>query len=154
MSVKSIPDGFHSITPYLVVKRATAAMDFYSQAFNAEKILELNTPDGDIAHAEMKIGDSYFMLAEEYPDMGFLSPESLGGSAVSLMIYCEDVDQLFTQAMAAGATEVRPVVDQFYGDRAGTLKDPYGHVWTIATHKEELSEQQLNERMEAYFTQS
>ncbi|WP_448555841.1 VOC family protein [Thalassotalea montiporae] len=151
MSVSAIPDGYHAITPYLVAKSAKAALAFYQQAFSAEHVLELNTPDGGIAHAELKIGDSHFMLADEHPEMGFISPETLGGAGVSLMIYHQDVDALFAQALAAGAKELRPVVDQFYGDRAGTLQDPYGHVWTVATHIEDVDEQELNERMKALF---
>lgn len=154
MTVNAIPQGFHSLTPYLVTIDAKSALDFYVNAFGAIKLLELNTPDGSVAHAEMKLGDSIFMVTDEYPDMGFLSPKTLGGAGVSLMIYTEDVDQMFAQAISAGAVEIRPVIDQFYGDRAGTLKDPYGHVWTIATHKEELSEHALNERMQAYFNQA
>jgi len=151
MSVNPIPDGFHSLTPYLVAKNAKDALSFYQQAFDAKIILALFAPDGNVAHAELKIGSSHFMLTEEYPDMGFLSPESLGGAGVSLMLYTEDVDAVFSQAIAAGSTELRPVMDQFYGDRAGTLKDPYGHVWTIGTHKEDLSEEELNTRMEEVF---
>ncbi|NMP32697.1 VOC family protein [Thalassotalea sp. M1531] len=154
MKVSAIPEGFHSITPYLVAKNAKQALVFYQQAFDATLVLVLSTPDDGIAHAEMKIGDSHFMLTDEYPDMGFLSPESLGGAGVSLMIYTEDVDKVFAQAKAVGAKELRPVVDQFYGDRAGTLQDPFGHVWTIATHIEDLSEQEINERMHDYFSEN
>lgn len=154
MTVKAIPDGFHSITPYLVAKGASAALGFYQRAFGAEKTLVLTTPDGSVAHAEMKIGNSFFMLTDEYPEMGFLSPETLGGSGVSLMIYTDNVDAYFANAISAGAVELRPVIDQFYGDRAGTLKDPYGHVWTNATHKEELTEKELVERMQTVINQS
>ena len=151
MSVSAIPDGYHTITPYLVAKNAKSALAFYQGAFNAELVLELNTPDGGVAHAELKIGDAHFMLADEHPEMGFISPETLGGAGVSLMIYDADVDKLFAQAIAAGGKELRPVVDQFYGDRAGTLQDPFGHVWTIATHIEDVDEQELNKRMKAFF---
>ena len=154
MAVKAIPDGFHSITPYLVAINAVDALTFYQKAFHAEQTMALHTPDGSVAHAEMKIGDSHFMLTEEYPDMGFLSPKTLGGAGVSLMIYTEDVDALFANAINAGAVELRPVVDQFYGDRAGTLQDPFGHVWTIATHKEDLTEDELMTRMQAYMAES
>ena len=154
MSVKPIPDGYHSVTPYLIAKNAKKALTFYQQAFHAEVTLILNTPDGGIAHAELKIGDSPVMLTDEYPDMGYLSPESLGGAGVSLMIYSENADELFLNALNCGATELRPVTKQFYGDRAGTLKDPFGHTWTIATHIEDLSEQELNQRMNEYFAQS
>ena len=153
MSVNPIPEGFHSLTPYLVAKNAKQALEFYQQAFNADVMLALFTPDGNVAHAELKIGSSNFMLTEEYPDMGFVSPETLGGAGISIMFYTEDVDAMFAQAMGAGCTELRPIVDQFYGDRAGTLRDPFGHVWTIGTHKEELTEQELNSRMEAMLKQ-
>ena len=151
MSVSTTPDGYHAITPYLVAKDAKAALAFYQKAFNAQPWLELNTPDGGVAHADMKIGDSHFMIADEQPEMGALSPESLGGAGVSLMIYCDDADALFAQAIAAGGKELRPVADQFYGDRAGTLQDPFGHVWTVATQIEVLDEQELNNRMKALF---
>ncbi|REL27315.1 VOC family protein [Thalassotalea euphylliae] len=151
MSVSTIPDGYHAITPYLVAKDAKAALAFYQSAFNAQPWLELNTPDGGVAHADMKIGNSHFMIADEQPEMGALSPETLGGAGVSLMIYCDDVDALFAQAIAAGGKELRAVADQFYGDRAGTLQDPFGHVWTVATQIEVLDEQELNSRMKAFF---
>ena len=151
MSVSTTPDGYHAITPYLVAKDAKAALAFYQKAFNAQPWLELNTPDGGVAHADMKIGNSHFMIADEQPEMGALSPESLGGAGVSLMIYCDDADALFAQAIAAGGKELRPVADQFYGDRAGTLQDPFGHVWTVATQIEVLDEQELNNRMKALF---
>lgn len=151
MTTNSIPDGFHSLTPYLVAKDAQSALVFYQKAFDAEVILKLETPDGGLAHAELRIGNSIFMLTEEYPDMGFHSPESLGGAGVSMMIYLDDVDSAFTQAISAGAEEMRPVIDQFYGDRAGTVKDPFGHVWTLATHIEDLSDEALEQRMAEYF---
>ena len=154
MTVKAIPDGYHSVTPYLIAKGANAAIDFYKAAFHAETTLVMNTPDGGVAHAELRIGNSPIMLADESPEMGFLSPETLGGAGVSLMIYTENVDQMFAIALEAGAQELRPVIDQFYGDRAGTLKDPFGHTWTIATHMEDLTEDQLNQRMQDYFNQS
>ncbi|WP_286266656.1 VOC family protein [Thalassotalea atypica] len=150
MSVSPIPQGFHSLTPYLVVKDAKSALTFYQQAFNAVTTLELNTPDGSVAHAEMKIGNSYLMITEEYPDMGFVGPETLGGAGVSLMLYTEDVDLLCNQAIDAGCELLRPVIDQFYGDRAGTVKDPYGHVWTIGTHTEDLTDEELSARMLDY----
>ncbi|WNC70168.1 VOC family protein [Thalassotalea nanhaiensis] len=153
MPVKAIPDGYHSITPYLIVKDGNAAVKFYQNAFSAEIILVLNTPDGGIAHAEIKIGDSHIMLAEEYMDMGFVSPETLGGAGVSLMLYLENVDQSFTKAINAGGIELKPVSDQFYGDRAGTLKDPFGHIWTLGTHKEDLSEDEIKQRMMAEFSE-
>jgi PhnB protein len=147
------PQGYHSITPYLALRDAKAAIDFYKRAFGAELVLKLDTPDGKIAHAEIRIGDSILMLSEENPDWGNLSPQSLGGSPVFLMIYVSDVDTAFPMAIAAGATEVRPVQDQFYGDRSGTLKDPYGYQWTLATHTEDLSQEEIERRMQAEFAQ-
>lgn len=147
------PAGYHSVTPYLALRDAKAAIDFYKRAFGAELVLKLDMPDGKIAHAEIRIGDSILMLSEENPDWGNLSPQSLGGSPVFLMIYVSDVDTAFPMAIAAGATEVRPVQDQFYGDRSGTLKDPYGYQWTLATHTEDLSQEEIERRMQAEFAQ-
>lgn len=147
MSVSPIPKGYHSVTPYLFVIGAETAIRFYKRAFNAKEILVLEGPDGRIAHAEIKVGDSYIMLSNEYKEMGQVSPQSLGGSGVNMMIYVKNVDQVFRQAIASGASELRPVSDQFYGDRAGTILDPYGHTWTIATHKEDLSESEIKKRM-------
>lgn len=147
MSVKPIPEGYHSITPYLVIKGAKEALSFYQEAFSAQVMLVLNMPDGNVAHAEMIIGNSPFMLSEECGEEGFDSPLTLGGSATSMMVYTEDVDTLFQQAVDVGCEIIRPVQDQFYGDRTGTLKDPFGHIWVLATHKEDLTEEQLNQRM-------
>lgn len=149
MSVTAKPEGYHSVTPYLIVTDGAAAIDFYKQAFDAVELMRMDGPDGTIMHAEVRIGDSPVMLAGEFPDMHCFSPEKYGGSPVSLMVYVEDVDSQFKQALAAGATELRPVKDQFYGDRSGTLKDPFGHTWTLATHTEDLTEEQLKERMAA-----
>lgn len=154
MSVKPIPDGYHSVTAYLIVRDASKAIDFYKQAFNAEELLRMPTPDGKIGHAEIKIGDSPVMLADEYPDMGFVSAETLGGSAISMMIYVEDVDSLFSQAIAAGGEELRPVKDQFYGDRSGTLKDPFGYTWTVSTHIEDLTNEEIAERVAKEYAES
>ena len=148
MSVDPIPHGYHSVTPYLIVDDAAAALDFYAKAFGAQETLRM--PMGDrIAHAEMRIGNSMIMLADEFPDMGHLSPKSRGGATCSLMIYLADVDAAFAQAIAAGATQQRAVEDQFYGDRMGTLNDPFGHVWMIATSIEDVSPDELNRRMAA-----
>lgn len=149
-TTQPIPEGFHSVTPYLVMKNAKAAIEFYVEALDAKIMMCLDAPDGSVAHGELLIGNSYIMLTEENPEMGFVGPETLGGAGVSLMLYVEDVDQTFAQAIAAGCVELRPVIDQFYGDRAGTLKDPYGHVWTIGTHKEDLTEDEVNARMAEY----
>ena len=146
MSVKPIPDGYHSVTPYLVIKGAARAIDFYKQVFGATEMLRMEGPGGSIGHAEIKIGDSPVMLADEHPAMNCLGPESFGGSPVSLMIYVEDSDAVFAQAVAAGATVIRPLQDQFYGDRSGTVTDPFGHTWTIATHKEDLSPEEVGRR--------
>jgi PhnB protein len=148
MAVKPIPDGYHSVTPYLIVKGAAAAIDFYNKAFAASEALRMEAPGGKIGHAEIKIGNSVVMLADEYPDMGFRSPQSLGGSGVSLMIYVEQVDTVFQRAIEAGAKEVQPLKNQFYGDRSGTIEDPFGHVWTIATHVEDIAPEEMRARAE------
>jgi PhnB protein len=150
MAVQPIPNGYHSVTPYLIIEGAAKALDFYKKAFGATELMRMNGPDGKVGHAEIKIGDSPVMLADEFPEMGFRSPKALGGAGVSLLIYVEDVDTRFNQAVAAGATALRPVQDQFYGDRSGTLKDPFGHVWTISTHKEDLSPEEIDRRHEAF----
>lgn len=153
MVSKPIPDGYHSVTPYLVVKGASRAIDFYKQAFGATELLRMDGPEGSIGHAEIKIGDSPVMLADEHPQMGFRSPQTLGGAGVSLMIYVEDVDEVFPRAIAAGAKELRPVQNQFYGDRSGTLEDPFGHVWTISTHVEDVPEDEMLRRSEEFLKQ-
>ena len=146
MAVKPIPDGYHSVTPYLVMNGAAGAIDFYKKAFGATELFRM--PYGDkIGHAEIKIGDSPIMLADENPQMGYVGPQSLGGTPVSLMIYVDDVDTTYKQAIASGATELKPLQDQFYGDRSGTLKDPFGHVWTVATHKEDVAPEEMKERI-------
>jgi PhnB protein len=147
--VQPIPAAYAGVTPYLIVSDAARALEFYKKAFGATEQMRFPTPDGKIGHAEMKIGDGLFMLADEYPDQGYRSPESIGGTPVSLMFYVRDVDGAFARALAAGATAKQPVKDQFYGDRNGTLTDPFGHVWTIATHVEEVSAQEVERRMAA-----
>jgi PhnB protein len=142
-----IPAGYHSVTPYLMVRDAARAMAFYRDAFGATEVMRFAGPDGRIAHAEVKIGDSHVMLADELPDQGFVGPQTLGGAGVSLMLYVNDVDATFAKALAAGATLRRPVADQFYGDRMGTLVDPYGHVWSIGTHREDVSVEEMQRRM-------
>ena len=144
--VKPIPDGYHSVTPYLIVNGAARAIDFYKQAFGATELLRMDGPDGSVGHAEIKIGDSPVMLADEHPEMGFRSPRTLGGPGVSIMIYVENVDEVFPRAIAAGAREVRPVQNQFYGDRSGILEDPFGHIWTISTHVEDVSNDEVVRR--------
>lgn len=147
MTVKPIPDGYHSITPYLIVRDAARALDFYKQAFGAVELLRMAHPTGKIGHAEIKIGDSIIMMADEFPDHDIRSPESFGGSPVSLLLYVKDVDTAFPQAIAAGGTVIKPIADQFYGDRSGMLKDPFGHTWSISTHKEDLTPEQVQQRI-------
>jgi PhnB protein len=148
MAVKPIPEGYHSVTPYLIVKGAAKAIDYYKKVFGATEIMRIPAPNGGVMHAEIKIGDSVIMLADEQQGNN-RSPESFGGSPVSLMVYVEDVDKTFKQAVSSGAKEVRAVQDQFYGDRSGNLVDPFGHVWTVATHKEDVSEAEMQRRMSA-----
>jgi PhnB protein len=143
--------GFHSVSAYLAVRNAVAAVEFYRRAFGAELGLKLTMPDGRYAHAEIKIGDTPIMMAEENPEWGNQSPLALGGSPVSFLIYVPDADAAFARAIAAGATEVKPVEDQFYGDRSGTVKDPFGYQWTLGTHREEVSEAEAQKRMEKMF---
>ena len=144
--VKPIPEGYHSITPYLIVDGGAAALDFYKKAFGAIELFRMEH-QGKIGHAEMKIGDSPFMLSDEHPEMGFKGPKALGGSPVGIMIYVEDCDTIFKQAIEAGGTESKPLQDQFYGDRSGTLIDPFGHVWTVATHKEDVTPEEIDKRL-------
>jgi uncharacterized glyoxalase superfamily protein PhnB len=153
--VKPIPEGFHSVTPHLVVKGAAKAIGFYKKAFGAEEVVRMPAPDGErLMHAEIKIGDSFVMLADEFPEMGGgKSPEALGGSPVGLMIYVPDVDATFNQAVAAGAKVKMPPTDMFWGDRYSKVTDPFGHEWAIATHKEDLTPEQMSERAAKAFQQ-
>src|SRR6266550_3700568 len=148
-AVKPIPDGYHTVTPYLIIKGAAQAIDFYKKAFGATELFRMAQPDGKIGHAEIKIGDSPIMLSDEVPEMGYLGPQTLGGTPVSILIYVEDVDSVFSQSIAAGAQEQRPVEDKFYGDRGGSLVDPFGHVWHIATHTEDVSPEEMEKRAAA-----
>jgi PhnB protein len=148
MAVKPIPDGYHTVTPYLYIKGVASALEFYKKAFGATELFRMDW-GGKIGHAEMQIGTSRIMMADEFPEMGARGPQTLGGSAVGLCLYVEDCDALFHRAVAAGATVVRPLKDQFYGDRSATVADPFGHVWTIATHKEDLSPEEMDRRAEA-----
>lgn len=147
MAVSAIPKGYHAVTPYLIINGAAKAIDFYCKAFAAKLIMQMPLPDGGIAHAEIRIGDSHIMLSDMCPEEHFKSPDELGGTPVSIMLYVADVDTVFAKALKFGAKEVRPVHDQFYGDRAGTLQDPFGHVWTIGTHKEDLTDEEISQRM-------
>lgn len=152
MTVSAIPEGHRTLTPYLSVNNARGAIDFYRHAFGAVEQFAMAMPDGKIAHAELRIGDSVLMLADTQADGEFQDPRALGGSGVGLHLYVPDVDRLFNQAVAAGAEVLRPVKDQFYGDRSGSLRDPYGHVWFVATHREDVSEDEIRRRAEALFT--
>jgi PhnB protein len=150
-NVKPVREGFSAITPYLCVSGAASAIEFYQQAFGAIEMVRMAMPDGKIGHAELKIGEGVIMLADEYPDMGFRSPRTLGGSPVTIHIYVGDVDAVVTQAASIGATVVRPIEDHFYGDRAGQIEDPFGHIWYIATHKEDVPHDELQRRAAALF---
>lgn len=155
MPVKSTPDGYHTATPYLIINGAAAAVEFYKKAFGATELFRMDAPGGKIGHAEIKIGDSPIMLADEFPEMDARGPRSIGGTPVSIMLYVKDVDKVFNRAIAAGAKVKQPVQDRFYGDRNGNLLDPFGHVWTIATHKEDLTPKEVRKRAEAWMkTQS
>lgn len=147
--VKPIPDGYHTATPYLYIKGAGAAIEFYKKAFGAVELFRMAGPDGKIGHAEIKIGDSQIMMADENAEMGALSPQTIGGTPFSIMLYVDDVDTVFNQAVAVGAEQLRPVADQFYGDRTGGLKDPFGFQWWIATHVEDVPPEEMEERAKA-----
>jgi PhnB protein len=149
MAAKPIPDGYHSVTPYLIIRDAARALEFYKTAFNARELLRMADPSGKIMHAEMQIGNSPIMLADEFPERGFRGPQSLGGTSVGILLYVTDVDRVFDQAVSTGGTVLQPVKDQFYGDRSGTLSDPFGHTWTIATHKEDVPPEEMERRIQA-----
>ncbi len=147
--VKPIPEGYHTATPYLIIKDAASAIEFYKKAFGATELMRHADPSGKIMHAEIKIGNSPIMIGSEFPEMGVRSPQSLGGSPVGILLYVEDVDAVFSQAVAAGAKVERAVKDQFYGDRSGGVTDPFGHVWHIATHIEDVAPEELRKRAAA-----
>jgi len=147
MGVKPIPDGYSSVTPYLIVTGAANALDYYKMAFDAQEIMRMPGPDGKIMHAELQIGSSRIMLADESPQMGHKSPQTLGGSGTGLMLYVTDVDDTLQRAVSGGGKVVQPVKNQFYGDRSGTLSDPFGHQWTIATHVEDVAPEEMKRRM-------
>ena len=150
--VKPIPDGFHTITPFIVVDNAIGALDFYKKAFNAKEIYKFPTPDGKIMHAMMQIGDSFVMLSDEFLSMGMRSPNTVGGTSVTLHLYVEDADKVFKQAVAAGAVSIMPMMDAFWGDRYGILMDKFGHSWAISTHKIDLTPDGLRKAAENYFS--
>ncbi len=149
MPVKPIPDGYHAVTPYLIVKDASRAIEFYKKAFGATELMRMTGTDGRIGHAEIRIGDSPVMLADEHPDFGAKSPQTIGGSPITMMLYVEDVDATVERAVAAGATLTRPVADQFYGDRTGGVTDPFGHVWYVGTHREDVPAEEMERRWAA-----
>ncbi|HYR95910.1 MAG TPA: VOC family protein [Candidatus Binatus sp.] len=148
---KPIPDGQHPLTPYLCVRDASRAIEFYTKAFGATESMRIAQPDGKIGHAELRIGDATIMLADEFPDFDVVSPQSLGGSPVTLHLYVADVDAFARRAVSAGAKLLRPVEDQFYGDRVGRLADPFGHVWMVATHQEDVSPEEMQRRARALY---
>jgi PhnB protein len=148
-SVKPIPDGYPRVIPYLTVEGASAAIDFYTSVLGATERVRMPGPDGKVGHAELEIGDSVVMLADAFPDMGAPSPQSLGGTPVTVMVYVEDVDDVFNRAIQAGATEERKVENQFYGDRAGQFADPFGHKWFVATHVEDVPPDEMAKRAAA-----
>jgi len=148
-TTKAIPEGYRTATPYLIIKGAADAIEFYKRAFGATEMLRMADPQGRVGHAEIRIGDSVIMLADEHPAMGYRGPRALGGSSVSILLYLEDVDAVFERAVKAGARALRPVANQFYGDRSGALEDPFGHVWTIATHVEDVPPEEMKRRAEA-----
>ena len=153
MPVQPIPEGYRSVTPYLVIKGAKDAIEYYRRVFGATERMRMDAPGGTIGHAELEIGDSLVMLADEFPEMGFRSPKTVGGTPVSLHVYVPNVDEVFGRAVDAGARPLRPVENQFYGDRLGTIEDPFGHVWSIATHVEDVAPEEMKRRSEAMMKQ-
>ena len=150
--VQAVPTGYAVVTPYLIIRGAARALDFYKKAFGATELMRFPAPGGKIGHAEMKIGEGVVMLADESSEMGHNSPQTLGGTPITLMFYVADVDAQFAKALAAGGVVKQPLKDQFYGDRSGTLTDPFGHIWTIATHVEDVSAEEMQRRMAAMAT--
>lgn len=149
MAVRAIPEGYEGVTPYLIVHDGAAALDFYAKGLGAEELMRMPTSEGRIAHAELRIGRAMFMVADESPDFLAHSPKTLKGTPIGLVLYVEDVDALFARAVAAGATVLRPLADQFYGDRSGTVEDPFGHKWTLSTHTEDLTPEEMAARAKA-----
>jgi PhnB protein len=147
MMVNPIPDSYPRVTPYLYIDGANAAIDFYTSVLDAEVRMMLPGPDGRVGHAELSIGDSIIMLADEFPEMGVRGPKSVGGTPVAIHVYVEDVDATFEKALSAGAMSLRPVEDKFYGDRGGEFEDPFGHRWSIASHTEDLTPEEMQQRM-------
>ena len=149
-STKHIPEGYHSVTPYLYMSDAASAIEFYKEVFGATEIMRMDAPGGKIGHAEIKIGDSFVMLGDECEDADARSPQTIGGTPVGLMLYVEDVDAVVERAVGAGAKLIEPLEDKFYGDRMGKIVDPSGHIWAIATHKEDVSPEEMEKRVAAF----
>jgi PhnB protein len=152
-SVKPVPEGFHTATPTLVVRNAAQAIDFYKKVFGAEEIMRMPSPDGKISHAEIKIGDSIIFLSDEFPQQGGKSPQTLGGFTGGIYLYVPDVDDVFAKAIAAGGKTAMPVADMFWGDRHGNFLDPFGHSWGVSTHTEDLSEEEMGKRAQAFYAE-
>jgi PhnB protein len=148
-TVKPIPEGYHNVTPYLYVRAAASAIDFYKKVFGATEIMRMPGSNGKIMHAELRIGDSVVMLADENPQTGVMSPQTVGGYSMGLLLYLENVDAVIQKAVESGAKLLRPIKNQFYGDRSGSLLDPFGHMWTVATHVEDVSPEEMKKRMAA-----
>jgi PhnB protein len=149
MAVKAIPDGYPQVTPYLCIDGAAAAIDFYGKVFGATERMRMGGPGDRIGHAELQLGSGVVMLADEFPDTGQVGPRKIGGTPVTVSVYVEDVDEVFARAIGAGATELRPVADQFYGDRLGVFEDPFGHRWSVASHVEDVPPDEMARRAEA-----
>jgi PhnB protein len=152
--VKAIPEGYQVLTPYLVCNDAARAIEFYKKVLGATEKMRMPAPDGKVAHAELQFGSSQLMLADESPDMGYRGPQAFGGSPVGLHLYVDDVDTVFKRAISAGAKERQPLENKFYGDRSGTIEDPFGHVWSLSTHVEDVSPEEMEKRAAATFAQS
>jgi PhnB protein len=144
--VKPIPDGYQSVIPYLIVDGAGDAIDWYTKSLGAKEMVRMGGPGGKVGHAELQFGDSVVMLADEFPDMGIKSPKTIGGSPVNLCVYLEDVDATFDDAVKGGAKVLQPVEDKFYGDRSGQIEDPFGHIWSLMTHVEDVSPEEMERR--------
>jgi PhnB protein len=153
-NVKPIPDGYHNVTPYLFVKRAAGAIEFYKKVFGATEIVRMAGSNGKIMHAELKIGDSIVMLADENPQSGVMSPQTIGGFSAGLHVYVENADAIIQKAIENGAKPLRPIQNQFYGDRSGSILDPFGHMWSVATHIEDVSPEEMRKRMSAAVSQA
>jgi PhnB protein len=149
MATQPIPEGYHTVTPYLAVDDATEAIEYYTKAFGAKERVRMETPDGKVGHAELEIGDSLVMLSDPFPQASTKPPNELGGTSVSVFMYVEDVDAVVKQAVDAGAMVTMEVADQFWGDRFGSVKDPFGHLWSIATHVEDVPPEEMAERAKA-----